>query len=180
MVYFSMFDTVIGTCAVGWSPLGICSLQLPESDEEHTQERLLARHPDAVEVRYDTRGTIGEAVQMVQLHLRGQLQDLQQISLDLSECSYFAAKVYMATRLIPAGTTNTYGQLARAIDSPLAARAVGGALGANPVALIVPCHRVLGKGSRLTGFSAFGGCGLKMRLLSIEGALSSGLLDHLA
>jgi methylated-DNA-[protein]-cysteine S-methyltransferase len=90
--------------------------------------------------------------------------------LDLRAVPEFAQRVYRAAVLIPAGQTLTYGELARNIGSPGAARAVGRALGQNPFAPIVPCHRVLAAGGGIGGFSASGGTQTKWRLLEIERA----------
>lgn len=78
----------------------------------------------------------------------------------------FERAVWAAACRIPAGQTRTYGQLASEIGRPNAARAVGAALGRNPVALLIPCHRVVGRGGTLTGY-AFG-LQMKRRLLAIE------------
>lgn len=77
--------------------------------------------------------------------------------------------MYELTREIPPGSTLSYGDIAARLGVPHAARAVGQALGRNPWALIVPCHRVLAKNGKLTGFSAPGGLEVKRRLLAIEG-----------
>jgi methylated-DNA-[protein]-cysteine S-methyltransferase len=78
----------------------------------------------------------------------------------------FQKKVWKAMREIPYGQTKTYGDLARAIGSPQAFRAVGGACNRNPIAIIQPCHRVVGSDGSLTGF--FGGLDLKRKLLDFE------------
>jgi methylated-DNA-[protein]-cysteine S-methyltransferase len=70
---------------------------------------------------------------------------------------------------IPFGATSTYGAIARAVGQPQAARAVGGAIGANPLALVIPCHRVLAGDRRLTGFSGGDGVPTKVALLTLEG-----------
>ena len=81
----------------------------------------------------------------------------------------FERQVYAAARCIPWGQTVSYGELARRTGAPDAARAVGHALSRNPVPIIVPCHRVLAKGHRIGGFSAYGGAIAKERLLALEG-----------
>lgn len=91
------------------------------------------------------------------------------VPLDLSRVPPFHARVYEVARTIPPGTTLTYGEIARRLGEPGAARAVGQALGANPFAPIVPCHRVLAAGGGTGGFSADGGVATKRRLLEIEG-----------
>jgi len=78
--------------------------------------------------------------------------------------------VYEITRAIPPGRTLTYGEVARRLGDPNAARAVGQALGHNPFAPVVPCHRVLAAHSGAGGFSAEGGVVTKLRMLQIEKA----------
>lgn len=83
----------------------------------------------------------------------------------------FYQKVWRACAEIPRGQVRTYGWIARRIGRPKAARAVGQALGKNPFAPTVPCHRVVGADGSMTGFSAPGGVAAKRRLLRREGAL---------
>jgi methylated-DNA-[protein]-cysteine S-methyltransferase len=82
----------------------------------------------------------------------------------------FQKKVWGYLETIPYGETRSYAQVAEAIGAPTAVRAVGAANGANPIAIVVPCHRVVGADGRLTGYG--GGLPLKRRLLELEGALS--------
>jgi methylated-DNA-[protein]-cysteine S-methyltransferase len=81
----------------------------------------------------------------------------------------FERRVWEALRAIPYGTTTTYGALAARLDAPAAARAVGAANGRNPIAIVVPCHRVIGARGNLTGYG--GGLDRKRALLVHEGAL---------
>jgi len=78
--------------------------------------------------------------------------------------------VWDELKAIPYGETASYGEIARRIEAPGAARAVGLANGRNPIAIIVPCHRVLGADGKMGGFSATGGVATKRRILEIEGA----------
>ena len=87
--------------------------------------------------------------------------------LDLSSGTAFQQKVWAALRQIPSGKTRTYSQVADAVRKPLASRAVGSACGANPIPVLVPCHRVLPATGGLGGFSA--GLEWKRRLLGVEG-----------
>lgn len=82
--------------------------------------------------------------------------------------SPFSQAVWRACAEIPAGETRTYGWIAKRIGKPQAARAVGRALGANPFAPAIPCHRVVGSDGRLTGYSAPGGTVVKGRMLAFE------------
>jgi methylated-DNA-[protein]-cysteine S-methyltransferase len=86
----------------------------------------------------------------------------------------FQLRVWGELQRIPFGQTRSYMQVAEAIGSPRAVRAVGAANGANPVAIVVPCHRVIGSGGTLVGYG--GGLPLKQRLLELEGALSGRLI----
>lgn len=101
---------------------------------------------------------------------RGEVQDLNGIPVDLRHATDFERRVYEATRAIPFGKVATYGQIAKAIGEPGAARAVGNALGKNPIALVIPCHRVVAS----TGIGGFtGGLEWKRKLLRFEGSLKS-------
>ncbi len=80
----------------------------------------------------------------------------------------FQKTVWSALRAIPYGTTKTYGEIAADIGKPSASRAVGAACGKNPLLLLTPCHRVVGKDGSLTGFSAEGGVQTKEALLALE------------
>ncbi|MFH1023822.1 MAG: methylated-DNA--[protein]-cysteine S-methyltransferase [Planctomycetota bacterium] len=81
----------------------------------------------------------------------------------------FGRKILAAARRIPWGRTVSYGEIARAAGRPGAARAAGGALGANPLPVIIPCHRVTGAGGAIGGYSGIGGRATKRRLLRLEG-----------
>ncbi len=83
----------------------------------------------------------------------------------------FNQKVWMACAEIPAGEVKSYAWIAKKIGNPKAARAVGGALGKNPFAPIVPCHRVVRSDGRMGGYSGVGGIKTKLRLLKKEGAI---------
>ncbi len=87
--------------------------------------------------------------------------------LDISAGTQFQRRVWQALREIGMGTTKSYAQVADAIGKPRATRAVGGACGANPIPVLIPCHRVLAANQRLGGFG--GGLDWKRRLLACEG-----------
>ena len=86
----------------------------------------------------------------------------------------FQQKVWVALQTIGRGRTSTYGDLARQIGSPAAVRAVGAAVGRNPVSIFVPCHRVIGRDGSLTGYA--GGLERKQHLLALEGVLPAASL----
>jgi methylated-DNA-[protein]-cysteine S-methyltransferase len=89
--------------------------------------------------------------------------------LDLIIATEFQKKVWQALKNIPKGETLTYGQLAEQIGAPNAVRALGTAIGRNPISIIIPCHRVIGSSGLLTGYA--GGVDRKRWLLEHEGAL---------
>jgi methylated-DNA-[protein]-cysteine S-methyltransferase len=89
------------------------------------------------------------------------------LPLDLSAGTAFQQSVWQALLSIPSGQSHSYGDLARLLDKPKAVRAVGAAVGRNPVSIIVPCHRILGSGGQLTGYA--GGLWRKQALLKLEG-----------
>jgi methylated-DNA-[protein]-cysteine S-methyltransferase len=113
---------------------------------------------------------IAAAIEAIVRLLSGKAEDLSGISIELAGASEFERQVYAAACAIPPGETRTYGELAAEIGAPDAARAVGHALGRNPLPIIVPCHRILASGGRSGGFSAPGGTTTKLRMLEIEGA----------
>jgi len=107
----------------------------------------------------------------VQLHLEGQLQDFSGTILDWSRVSDFQRAVYLQAQAIKPGYKKSYGEIAQLMAlGHESARAVGVALATNPWPLIVPCHRVVSAGDKMTGFSAPGGVRTKTRLLALEGA----------
>ena len=91
------------------------------------------------------------------------------LPLDLSRCTSFQQAVWQALLAIPAGNTVSYGALSQNLGNPKAVRAVGAAVGRNPLSIVVPCHRVLGSDGSLTGYA--GGLQRKSSLLKLEGAL---------
>jgi methylated-DNA-[protein]-cysteine S-methyltransferase len=101
-------------------------------------------------------------------YFRGESTDFAAVPMDLDGSTPFERRVYAATKRIPFGKVATYGQIAKAIGEPNASRAVGNALGKNPIAIVIPCHRVVASDG-LGGFS--GGLSHKRQLLRLEGVL---------
>jgi len=108
------------------------------------------------------------AVAQLQAYFAGERRDFE-LPLDLQSGTPFQQSVWAALLAIPAGGTTSYGAIARQVGKPQAARAIGAAVGRNPVSIVVPCHRVLGTGGSLTGYA--GGLERKTALLQLEGAL---------
>jgi methylated-DNA-[protein]-cysteine S-methyltransferase len=173
-VAFTVFDTAIGRCCIAWGERGVVGFQLPESREAETRARVLRRFPEAQEA--SPSGEVGRAVEDIVALLRGELRDLSAIALDMESVPPFNRRVYEIARTIAPGATLSYGEIATRLKEPGAARAVGQALGRNPFAIIVPCHRVLAANGKIGGFSANGGITTKLRLLSIESTRAQGQL----
>ena len=123
------------------------------------------------------RGRNAAAVDRLAAYFGGMVDALDGIEVDLVGTAFQRA-VWAELRCIPAGRTASYAGIARRIGAPAAVRAVGAANGANPVALVVPCHRVIGSDGRLTGYG--GGLERKRWLLAHEGALTGSLPGGLA
>lgn len=175
----ALFDTPLGPSAIAWSDAGILALCLPEHDGEAALAAIHRRTPGTVEAV--PAGAAAAAIDGVRALLSGKRPDLLDVALDWRGVSDFERRVYDHVRRIPPGRTETYGAVAAAIGEPGSARAVGTALGRNPFAPVVPCHRVLAADGRTGGFSAPGGVATKMRMLAIEGAVPPGadsLFDH--
>ena len=167
-VRFCLFDTAIGRCGIAWGADGVVAVQLPEADDGRTRSRMLRGHPGAKEARPE--GEVADAIEAIAALLRGEDADLCGIVLDPSGVSEFERRVYAIARAIPRGATLSYGEVARRLGDASLARAVGRALGRNPFAPVVPCHRVLAANGRIGGFSAQGGASLKARMLLAERA----------
>ncbi|HEX4723045.1 MAG TPA: methylated-DNA--[protein]-cysteine S-methyltransferase [Pseudonocardiaceae bacterium] len=164
----TVFDTPIGACGIGWTAIGVRTVRLPEGSPTQTTARLLRWYPDLPAAA--PPAAIASVISDIRALLTGASTDLSRVELDLTDVPAFEQRVYAAARAIPPGEFVTYGELADRLGEPGAARAVGRALGRNPVPIIVPCHRVLAAGGRTGGFSAPGGVSTKMRMLAIEGA----------
>ena len=126
---------------------------------------LLPACPNEVWIR--SRAALRPYTQQLRAYFRGELRDFI-CKLDLHGTA-FQKECWEALRAIPYGTTCSYADIARKVGRPRAFRAVGQANHTNPVAIIVPCHRVVGAGGSLTGYG--GGLGVKEKLLRLEGAV---------
>ncbi len=169
---YALFDTTLGCCGIAWTAHGVAGVQLPEADEARTRARLRRRFAGALELQPPP--AVRRAIDGIVGLLRGQASELCDVALDLHGVPAFHRRVYAIARDIAPGRTLTYGDIAERLGDSGAARAVGQALGHNPFAIIVPCHRVLAAHGRPGGFSAHGGAATKLRLLSIEGVQAHG------
>jgi O-6-methylguanine DNA methyltransferase len=179
---YCIFKTPLGWCGIAWrpsqdpgNPYAVTSFQLPEATAEMTKLRIAkcigAPEPNRPPIQ------IMKTISKVCLHLQGEVQDFRDVLIELEGAEPFVQTVCDAVRKIPAGKTVTYGDIAKAIGKPAKTRAVGWALGRNPIPLIIPCHRVVAASGKPGGFSAFGGRATKAKLLAIEGATVNLCLD---
>jgi methylated-DNA-[protein]-cysteine S-methyltransferase len=167
-LHYSIFETAGGFCGIAWNNMGITRFQLPAKTAEAARRTLLRRVPGAEPGVPATE--ILEAIAAVKRYFEGEETDFSGFRLDLGEQDPFFKKIYAAARRVGWGHTTTYGTLARELGAgPEAARDVGQAMASNPVALIIPCHRVLAAGGKIGGFSAPGGSTAKLRMLALEG-----------
>jgi methylated-DNA-[protein]-cysteine S-methyltransferase len=163
---FALFGTAIGVCGIAWNERGVIGVQLPERDVSATRRRMRRRFPEVGEAR--TPVPVLQAIGRIVALLRGERVDLTPVVLDMDLVPEFDRRVYMAARAIPPGETRTYGEIARELGRPGAARDVAAALARNPFAIVVPCHRIVAANGKLGGFSAAGGVKTKLELLAIE------------
>jgi len=161
-VYTTRFDSPIGTLGVASTELGLAYVALP-----HASGRALEGHLAqwfATAPRLEDLSPNQRAVEQILAFLEGETQVFE-LALDLRGTP-FQCEVWQALCEIPFGETRSYAEVAQRVKRPRALRAVGAANGANPVSLVVPCHRVVASDGTLGGYG--GGRELKARLLAME------------
>lgn len=161
----TIFDTELGEFGIGWTDAGVARLQLPGMERPALDERLARGGARPGE---PTRA-IEAVIQRIEDYADGETVDFTNVPLDLTGVPEFHRRAYELLLLVGWGQTTTYGALARQLGEVTLSRAVGQAMGANPVPLIIPCHRVLASDGRPGGFSAPGGAVSKLRMLELEG-----------
>ncbi|MFV0298715.1 MAG: methylated-DNA--[protein]-cysteine S-methyltransferase [Hyphomicrobiaceae bacterium] len=179
-INYEIFATGIGPCGVAWRGVQIVAATLPEATDDETAARLARRcgGSRAAHLPAWVRGVIDDVTSL----MADGTKDLTHIPCDLAGLDPFRISVYELTRAVPPGETTTYGEIAEKLGNKRFAQAVGQAMGANPIPIIIPCHRVMGANGKLTGFSANGGVATKLRLLDLERARLGGndsLFGHL-
>ena len=160
-LYFFVFQTDAGWMSVLGSSNGLLHITLPLKTEREVYERFGDRLDKAVH----SPDRFEDLVERFKAYIKGHHVDFPD-KLDLSGATSFQRAVWQAAKRIPYGQTRSYGWIAGQIGKPEAARAVGQALGKNPLPIIIPCHRVLAGDGRLGGFT--GGLDMKRYLLSLE------------
>lgn len=167
IIYWERRPSPLGYLTVALSPQGICRLSFPNESPSEMVAALKAIFPQAT--MKENPGVAEEVFRQLNEYFAGK-RCIFDLPLDLRGTP-FQLHVWQALRAIPYGTTCSYGDIARTIGRPRAARAVGRAIGSNPVGIIIPCHRVIGSRGDLRGFG--GGLDIKEKLLRLEGALAS-------
>lgn len=164
---WAFYDSPIGRGVLVWDAQGrLAGAQLAAADEAATQALVQRRWPGLPE--QPPPAAVQDWLTRLAGLFRGVADDFTDLPLAMDALGAFDRRVLTLARAIPPGQTRRYGELAQALGEPGAARAVGAALGRNPFAPIVPCHRVLAAGGRTGGFSAPGGAADKQRLLALE------------
>lgn len=157
---FSLFDSVLGTVFVINTSKGVLQIIFGEDKFQQFLNNLNG-------IKLTEGGEAEKTADEIKLYIEGKLKEFQS-DLDLSYGTPFQTSVWKELLKIPYGNVITYAEVAEKIGSPRAARAVGNAVGANPIPIIVPCHRIVAANG-LGGYSC--GIHIKKRLLEIEGAL---------
>ncbi len=164
-VAYATVDSPFGRLLLAATPRGLVKLNLPSHDEDETLEELARRiSPRVVEAP----ARLDDARRQLDLYFEGKLTEFD-LPLDWQLTHDFRRRAVRAIARIPYGQTRSYTQIARSAGNERAVRAAGSACGANPVPIVVPCHRVLRSGGALGGYG--GGLPMKEELLRLEGVL---------
>ena len=160
-LFYAIFNTAAGWAGILGSTAGLRRVTLPRRSDQEVYHSLGSSLSQAAlsHHRYE------DLIERLRAYFNGDKADFPD-KLDLAGATHFQREVWRAARLIPYGETRSYAWVAGRIGKPGAARAVGQALGRNPLPVIVPCHRVLASGGGLGGFS--GGLDMKRYLLHLE------------
>jgi AraC family transcriptional regulator of adaptative response/methylated-DNA-[protein]-cysteine methyltransferase len=162
-IRFAVVSSPLGKLLVAASANGVCTVTLGD-DEAQLERRLRAELPRAV-IERDEDGSLAALADRVLAHLRGEAAS-HDLPLDVRGTA-FQQRVWRALLAIPYGETRSYAEVATSIGQPTATRAVARACATNPVAVVIPCHRVIRSDGGLGGYA--GGIERKVRLLEIEG-----------
>lgn len=158
---YIIFNTDMGWVGIVGSAAGLVRIALPHPSAQKIREQL----KDLTSHGIRSPRLFQDLMNRFILYFSGRVTDFPD-RLDLSGGTPFQQEVWETAKLIPYGQTRSYGWIARQMNKPKAMRAVGQALGKNPLPIIVPCHRVLASDGKLGGFSS--GLDLKRRLLGLE------------
>lgn len=165
--FYAVLSSALGTFTIVWQETDggprVCRIFLPE--EQTSVENLVQMAFS--DSRHLSCPTITELGERIQSSLGGEAVDFGLDVIALEKCSGFQQRVLLAVLKIPRGWVSTYGRIARSLQVPRGARAVGRALSLNPFPIIIPCHRIIKSNGELGGFR--GGLRMKQTLLELEG-----------
>lgn len=168
---YTLFETALGTCGLAWGERGLARIWLPEKsgDREPLRQRIAREQQALVETRPPPE--VRRALNALRAAVAGKPVALDALALDYGDATSFQRAIYDALKRTAPGETLSYGELAARAGRPGAARAVGQAMAKNPLPIVVPCHRVLGAGGAIGGFTSPGGTHTKAELLAREGVI---------
>ena len=161
-------DSPIGRLLVAVTPRGLARVAFEDEDRDRVLAELASRLSPRI---LESAAVTGDARRELEEFFAGKRTRFG-VKVDRRLIHGIARDVLRATSRIPYGELSTYGGVAKRIGRPTAARAVGRALGSNPIPVVIPCHRVIGAGGALTGYA--GGLDRKVALLELEGSLLPG------
>jgi methylated-DNA-[protein]-cysteine S-methyltransferase len=165
-LYYCTIATPIGRVLVAAGDAGLVRVSFRRSERSFVAE--IRRRLGAEVVRSPER--TADVVHQLRAYFAGERRAFD-VHLDLRHLTPFHRRVLLAAAEVPAGQVVSYGEIARRIGRPGGSRAVGQALGRNPIPIVIPCHRVIAAGGRLGGYT--GGLAIKRKLLRLEGALAA-------
>ena len=164
-----VFETALGFVGIAWSGKGLTRLSLFQRDRAAVERRLERLGTSGLSDEGNTPAWVAALVRDVRAYAEGEEIDFSGVPVDLVGVDDFRLAIYDAARNLAYGQTPTYGELAKRAGHGGLPRETGQALGANPVPLVIPCHRILAAGGKIGGFSAPGGSTTKERMLALEG-----------
>lgn len=160
--------------AMGWAGVALGETAIRYATLFHRTEASALGELRSVGALPGKHSLAAEAVRLLEEYAAGNPAPIEEFPVELPACSELQRKTWLALREIPRGETRSYGWLARHVGEAHAPRAIGAAVGANPIPLWLPCHRVVASDGSLHGFG--GGLAMKSALLELEGALPPRML----
>jgi methylated-DNA-[protein]-cysteine S-methyltransferase len=161
-VSFALLSSRLGTIALVAKENRLISLDIARESRAVLRKRLCSQYPGATE----SMKPFAKLHRLLERFLQGAKVDFD-VPFDLGRMGDFTRRVLMEVKRIPHGRVVSYREIGRRLGYPMAARAVGQAVGRNPLPIVIPCHRVIASDGRLGGFGM--GCNVKEQLLAVEG-----------
>lgn len=166
-IYYAAIDSPVGRVFVAASTTGVARVAFGRTDSAFVRQVRQQLHAEVVR----SSARLGAILEQLDAYFAGKRQSFA-VPIDAQLMTPFQQRVLDAARQVPAGQLASYGDIARAIGQPKASRAVGQALGHNPIPIVIPCHRIVASNGKLGGY--IGGPTIKRKLLALEGARVAG------